>query len=127
MVGLQAPLPEASWMTHVEELVALDPLLVRLHGIRKRPGRPAAGATSSSEATDRRKCACARPQPPQLVVSDAGRREARGQALELGADLVGLAHLTGARPADEGPAARQHLDEPVGLELAQGLPHGRAR
>ena len=49
-----------------------------------------------------------------------------GKAFQLDADLIDAFGLLGAELGDHRAAMRQHLDQSLGLELAQRLAHERA-
>ena len=62
----------------------------------------------------------------ELVLLDALRGHPRAHALQRGADLVDLQDVLDGWPRDEAAPLRHHLDQPLGLEPLEGLPHRRA-
>src|SRR5919197_6252021 len=103
----------------VEEVVRTRPLAVRVLGATR-------GNAAGNELRDRTtEEALRRMQLLELGVVDPHRGKRGGEPFELGADLVGLPDLTRGRAAHDRATVRLHLDDPAGLELAQGLANGR--
>src|SRR5215212_3653166 len=65
------------------------------------------------------------PQPHQLVPLYASGRTSGGVALQYGPQVVDIPHVFEGERAHGGPAIRRDLDESLGLEHGEGLPHGR--
>src|SRR5215203_39578 len=65
------------------------------------------------------------PQPLQLAPLYASRRAPCGVPLEDGAQVVDVPHVLYGERTHRGPAVRRDLDEPLGLEHGERLPHRR--
>src|SRR5215216_1072274 len=64
-------------------------------------------------------------QPLQLAPLYASRRAPCGVALQYSAQVVDLPHVLDGEGAHRGPTVRRDLDESLGFEHSEGLPHRR--